>query len=227
MFILVGIRKDLCGKLKLTPEQFFNRIWDNRKAFLLNKGLDVNQNLSGAISDLLKENENVICPDSNGFKFAKYGMQKSNYQALMRGEIAENDIPDSHRYAKHGDKTTELFQNLIANAPIGRKIAGEERQKFNIKKRGITVLDANSASPTITSHPDDYVHYSEARIMTVRECARIQSFPDWFQFREKYTTGGQQRKVEVPRYTQVGNAIPPLFGEQVGEILKEFLDVKS
>jgi len=52
--------------------------------------------------------------------------------------------------------------------------------------------------------------------LTVREYARIQSFPDWFQFREKYTTGGKLRIHEVPRYTQLGNAIPPLFGEQAG-----------
>ena len=59
--------------------------------------------------------------------------------------------------------------------------------------------------------------------MTVRECARIQSFPDWYQFRKKYTTGGQMRKLEVPRYTQVGNAIPPLFAELAGIVLKHML----
>jgi DNA (cytosine-5)-methyltransferase 1 len=59
--------------------------------------------------------------------------------------------------------------------------------------------------------------------MTVRECARIQSFPDWYQFRKKYTTGGQMRKLEVPRYTQVGNAIPPLFAELAGVVLLKML----
>ena len=84
-------------------------------------------------------------------------------------------------------------------------------------------VDENSISPTITGHPDDYLHYCEPRIMTVRECARIQSFPDWYQFKKKYTTGGQMRKLEVPRYTQVGNAIPPLFAELAGVVLKQML----
>ena len=53
--------------------------------------------------------------------------------------------------------------------------------------------------------------------------ARLQSFPDWYQFRGKYTTGGELRKKDVPRFTQVGNAVPPLFAEQVAEIFKEYL----
>ena len=93
-----------------------------------------------------------------------------------------------------------------------------------MKKRGVTVLDAKQVCNTITSHPDDYIHYAEARIMTVRECARIQSFPDWFEFKGKYTTGGQSRKLEVPRYSQVGNAIPPLFAEQAGNALMEMVN---
>ncbi len=71
-------------------------------------------------------------------------------------------------------------------------------------------------APTITTLPDDYIHYCEPRILTVREYARIQSFPDDFIFKGKYTTGGKLRTKETPRYTQIGNAIPPLFGEQAG-----------
>ena len=81
----------------------------------------------------------------------------------------------------------------------------------------------NQKSPTLTTLPDDYIHYSEPRILTVREYARIQTFDDWFEIKGKYTTGGKLRRVEVPRYTQVGNAIPPLFGELAGNILKGLL----
>ena len=85
------------------------------------------------------------------------------------------------------------------------------------------MLDPNSQSPTITSIPDELVHYCEPRILTVREHARIQSFPDWYEFKGKYTSGGKRRKNEVPRYTQVGNAVPPLFAEQIGRASKEVL----
>ena len=85
------------------------------------------------------------------------------------------------------------------------------------------MLGPNSQSPTITSIPDELVHYCEPRILTVREHARIQSFPDWYEFKGKYTSGGKRRKNEVPRYTQVGNAVPPLFAEQIGRAIKEVL----
>ena len=85
-------------------------------------------------------------------------------------------------------------------------------------------MDSKQISPTLTTHPDDYIHYSEPRILTVREYARIQTFPDWYEIKKKYTTGGQMRKVEVPRYTQIGNAIPPLFAELAGLALKEILE---
>ena len=55
--------------------------------------------------------------------------------------------------------------------------------------------------------------------MTVREHARIQSFPDDYEFKGPYTTGGERRKIDVPRYTQVANAVPPLFAEQVGNVM--------
>ena len=223
-FILVGIRKDIFEKSTVVPSQFFELLKDNKISFLVNKGLGLTQNLREAISDLLEENGTVDCPDSIGFMSAIYSKEQSHYQKLMRTSVSKNTVPDSHRFANHRQETISLFQTLISKALKGKKIVGKEREKFNIKKRGIVVLDPNKPAPTLTSHPDDYVHYCEPRILSVREYARIQTFPDWFEFKEKYTTGGKLRIVEVPRYTQVGNAIPPLFGEQVGVALKQFLN---
>lgn len=88
-------------------------------------------------------------------------------------------------------------------------------------------LVANEPSPAALTIPDDYCHYSpkltEARTLSVREMARIQSFPDWFIFRNKETTGGERRSFETPQYTQVGNAVPPLLGKAIGKIVKELL----
>jgi len=223
-FILVGIRKDIFENSNFVPSQFFELLKNNRKSFLVNKGLELSQNLEEAISDLLEENGTVDCPDSKGFLSAVYSKVQNPYQKLMRSKVSSKNIPDSHRFANHGKETISLFRTLLIKATKGKKIEGKEREKFNIKKRGIVVLDPDKPAPTLTSHPDDYVHYCEPRILSVREYARIQTFPDWFEFKEKYTTGGKLRIVEVPRYTQVGNAIPPLFGEQAGLALKQILN---
>lgn len=223
-FILVGIRKDISGNANYTPSLFFDLLRENKNKFLTNKGLSLTSNLKDAISDLLEKNGTVECPDSRGFLTSVYSNIQNSYQKLMRSKNLSKVIPDSHRFANHNITTVSLFQTLLLNAPVGKKIGGIERDKYSIKKRGIIVLDPNKPAPTLTSHPDDYVHYCEPRILSVREYARIQTFPDWFEFKEKYTTGGKLRIVEVPRYTQVGNAIPPLFGEQVGEALKRIFN---
>ena len=95
------------------------------------------------------------------------------------------------------------------------------------KKQTQRALIANKPAPAALSIPDDACHYhlGETRTLTVREMARIQSFPDWFDFRSKVTTGGTSRRFEVPQYTQVGNAVPPLFGLALGEVVKGILEL--
>lgn len=93
------------------------------------------------------------------------------------------------------------------------------------KKRTQRSLDPSEPAPAALSIPDDMCHYDdhELRTLTVREMARIQSFPDAFIFRSKVTTGGKMRRFEVPQYTQVGNAVPPLLGLKLGISLIDLL----
>jgi DNA (cytosine-5)-methyltransferase 1 len=93
------------------------------------------------------------------------------------------------------------------------------------KKQTQKALLADQPAPAALSIPDDACHYhhDELRTLTVREMARIQSFPDNFEFRSKITTGGQMRAFEVPQYTQVGNAVPPLLGRALGLAISNLL----
>jgi DNA (cytosine-5)-methyltransferase 1 len=94
------------------------------------------------------------------------------------------------------------------------------------KKRTQRALNASEPAPAALSIPDDTCHYDdhELRTLTVREMARIQSFPDAFTFRSKVTTGGKMRRFEVPQYTQVGNAVPPLLGLKLGNSILDLLN---
>ncbi|CAA6828484.1 MAG: Cytosine-specific methyltransferase [uncultured Sulfurovum sp.] len=91
------------------------------------------------------------------------------------------------------------------------------------KKHSQRPLKAIKPSPTVVSIPDDVIHPTLARTMTVREQARFQSFPDYFEFKSKETTGGAKRKVDVPQYTQVGNAVPPLMAKAIAQHIKELI----
>ena len=220
-FILVGIKKEIGS-----PEHFEQMLKDNRDKFLEERGLNKTVTLQDAISDLLRSNGKYPTPDRKGFYSGQYGNKElTNYEKLMRGDYSKtHKVPNSHSFAKHTISKTECFKRLLAEYTLrGKRLDGKARESWGIKQRGIIVLDPTAVSPTITGQPDDYLHYSEPRIMTVRECARIQSFPDWYEIKKKYTTGGKLRKIEVPRYCQVGNAIPPLFAEQAGYVLKQIL----
>lgn len=95
--------------------------------------------------------------------------------------------------------------------------------ELRTKKQTQKALDPKKPAPATLSIPDDACHYEELRTLSVREMARIQSFPDEFQFRSKVTTGGTNRRFEVPQYTQVGNAVPPLLGRALGLTVKHLL----
>ena len=218
-FILVGI----LNSVKKKAGDFVEKLKENRESFLSERGLNKDTTIMDAIADLLKANGTVPTPDRKNFFSGVYGTETSHYQEYMRRGF-EGQIPQSHSFARHSEEKLACYQKLLSEYPAkGKRIDGKAREKWGIKQRGLFVLDGLSMAPTITNMPDDYLHYQEPRIMTVRECARIQSFPDWYEFKSKYTTGGDMRKKEVPRYSQVGNAIPPLFAHQAGLVLKTMI----
>lgn len=222
-FILVGIRKDLCLSGRKSAADFFQLLKSDRLGFLSKNGLSTSKtSLGEAISDLLQSNGLTDTPDRRGFSSGVYGGQKSAYQKLLRKGYSF-EIPDSHSFANHRSETVERYQTILRDCKRNKGLDKSDLQRLKLSKHTIIPLHGSEPAPTLTTIPEDFVHYAEPRVLTVREYARVQSFPDWFEFKGKYTTGGKLRKVDVPRYTQIGNAIPPLFGEQSGLVLSKLL----
>lgn len=211
-FILFASKDEL-------KKSFFDILIHNRDAFLKERRLKLPITVSQAIDDLKYEHGVVDSKDTKNFKNGTYGKANSSYQRLMKKNLVKKAIPDSHRFAKHRQETVDLFERLMQASDKVIRITPKMNLVEGLKKRGVTPLKEKSVCNTITSIPDDYIHYAEPRIMTVREHARIQSFPDEYEFKGPYTTGGERRKIDVPRYTQVANAVPPLFAEQVGNVM--------
>ncbi|KQC01713.1 DNA cytosine methyltransferase [Pedobacter sp. Hv1] len=128
----------------------------------------------------------------------------------------------------HNHKTSKQNQEVINRLQIILDEGNYETAKEKLKSKGLdsekrnyNVLKPDSQSSTIMTIADDYIHYASPRSLTVREMARLQSFDDSFVFQGKRSTGGDKRKTEVPQYTLVGNAVPPLMARAVAmEILK-------
>jgi len=190
-------------------------------SFLRSLGISAPVSSSNAISDLeVSRCGTEPSKDTKGFEQISYGQPLTRYQKLMNAGVT---IPSDLRLARHAEGIAQRFQEIInishAEGRLNTSISNEVRERFGLKKKALRVLDPDRPSPTITSMPDDLLHYSEPRTLTVRENARLQSFPDWYSFQGKYTTGGHLRKKEVPRFTQVANAVPPLVARAIGEML--------
>jgi DNA (cytosine-5)-methyltransferase 1 len=220
-YILLAIRQDL---VEDSP-QFdpFGDFKARRKEFLSAKGLPADRPITvrQAISDLETEGAALIdCIDSPRFKQIRYTRPRTNYQRLLHGNL-NGTAPNSLRLAKHSDEIEERFSEIISSCRKGVQLNAADRKRFGLKKHCVVPLNPARPSHTLTTLPDDFLHYSEPRILTVREYARLQSFPDWYAFRGKYTTGGDRRLRECPRYTQAGNAVPPFLAEFLGNLVKD------
>lgn len=133
-------------------------------------------------------------------------------------------------YSRHAPHIISKFLHMQANN--GELPLWGKTKKFN-QRLLPACWNGRAPNVTATSLPDDYVHFAQPRTLTVREWARLQLFPDWYQFRGKRTTGGTRRAGnpregifdrEVPKYTQIGNAVPVKLAKYVGDHFRAILE---
>jgi DNA (cytosine-5)-methyltransferase 1 len=140
----------------------------------------------------------------------------------------KNDILINHIARNHNNNDREIYRLAIKAWNNGkRRIQYDElpddlkthKNRKSFKDRFKVVAGDSSASHTIVAHIAKDGHYhihpkeSQARSLTVREAARIQSFPDSYKFEGSRTS----------QFTQVGNAVPPLMAEGIANRIKEFM----
>lgn len=143
-----------------------------------------------------------------------------NFEGLQNGEKSF-DILHNHKTSNQNKEVISRLEVILKNGDYKKAQSELKKLKLISNKRNYNVLKPDEQSPTIVTIPDDYIHYSSPRSLTVREMARLQSFDDSFVFQGKRSTGGNNRKTEVPQYTLVGNAVPPLLARAIAtEILK-------
>jgi DNA (cytosine-5)-methyltransferase 1 len=160
----------------------------------------------------------------------------TEYQLEMRAERLGGAVRPKgspvweHEYSNHSPRVIERFQALLSNDR-------DTIERLRTRKFSQRVLPRHwgprGPTMTVTSLPDDYVHYEQPRSFTVREWARLQGFPDWYAFEGPRTTGGERRAGnpsegnwarEVPKYTQIGNAVPVKLAEVVARNLRRLIE---
>lgn len=133
---------------------------------------------------------------------------QSDYQRLMR---MNSTVLNNHQATIHTPKTVEI----IAQVPDGGNYKDLPEHLRETRKVNIAWTRFNSQKPsfTIDTGHRHHFHYRFNRVPTVRESARLQSFPDSFIF----------LKGKTSQYKQVGNAVPPLLAQVLAEKLKGYL----
>lgn len=225
--LLVGIRQDVVGLPPTKPREV-QEIDDTAysRGFLPQGKSGTAPNLADLLGDLIER------PHVNGGQTLVYPSgastptQREFRTSADRKTIARLGDPVSeHAYSKHSRAVIERFQAMIHGCPF------HETSKF---AQRVLPREWGPCGPSITatSLPDDYVHFEQPRTLTVREWARLQGFPDWYQFMGKRTTGGIRRAGnpreglhyrELPKYTQIGNAVPVQMARAVGRHLARIL----
>lgn len=160
---------------------------------------------SDALSDL------PVLNDCNGnCETLPYFLAPQNeYQKQMR---INSDFVTNHQITAH----TEQTKRIISMIPDGGKIKDLPREYWEIRKynKAFERMGSNRPSNTVDTGHRNYFHYSQNRIPTVRENARLQSFPDTF-----YVVG-----TRTSQYKQIGNAVPPLLALAIASAIKEQIE---
>lgn len=173
-----------------------------------------------------------------------YTGQESDFSRLMKDAAFWRREPSSaityHKPMKHRACTLKRFSLLHQGESLKNlfeRYTGEEREALQAErilpkkmfiKRNYRLV-SSEPSPTVTSHClDEFVHPYYDRALTVRECARLQSFPDSYDFcGGPYLVPHIDRTVQ-DKYEQIGDAVPPLlayaWGRQIAQILEENKD---
>ena len=220
--IIFGVLKEFAGTLsaaKLLTDCLKSVSITQRRG--LGLPTDRYVNVEEALGDLSGDDK-VADPEFPKYKTVKYLPAKGSYQELMRRRVGGRETPNCHRLNNHSEKSVALYRKAIETQPPGR-LSREFLYENGCHSNKRFVLDVSRPSSTLTTAPEELIHYSHPRVVTLREMARLQSFPDDFEFQGRYTLNGPARGVDVPRNAQIGNAIPPLVGMALGTVVKRII----
>lgn len=220
--LIIGVREDIAG--------FFASGLDAAKRAFAETPAPYTPTLWDAIGDLPsltagagEDPRDYDLPKRERF-LSQRGIAARHYLEQVL-EISKAARLTAHKARPHNDQDLRDFARLREGEHSGQAEARGERLEFTYKRTCFhdryKRQHREQLCSTIVAHLAKdglmFIHPTQNRSLTPREAARIQSFPDWFQFPVARTH----------QFRLIGNAVPPLVAEAVGEELRAFLESKS
>ena len=128
----------------------------------------------------------------------------------------------NHITTKHSKTTQERFSQFKQGYSMK-----DIPEDYRTKRSSVQKMYARKPARTITSCNEDFIHYAHNRIITIREMARLQSYPDNYVFYGTPTTGGERRRVSCCQVQQLGNSVPPLLAQAIAECVRKMMGLSS
>ncbi|MET9336630.1 DNA (cytosine-5-)-methyltransferase [Nonomuraea sp. NPDC003804] len=162
-------------------------------------------------------------PEGGADGWADYEEPLTTFQKRMRAMVPP---ADRHKVFDHVTRPVReddlaAFELMSSTTRYSELPATVKRYRDDIFDDKYKRLDADGLSRTITAHIAKdgywYIHPSQNRTLTVREAARLQTFPDTYRFAGPPSAA----------FRQIGNAVPPMLGEELGRAIMAALDTPT
>ncbi|QTC41498.1 DNA cytosine methyltransferase [Bacillus sp. V3] len=209
------------NRLGVNNEEIFVKIDKaclNSKRFVLKDALTNLRKLTA----LQIKNATELDTEEHGRKIDRnnYLGEDSDFQLLINDNNPASKVVFNHKARFNNERDIEIFSRLDqGDKSDDPKIADimPYSSRNDIFKDKYYKLENSKPSKTITAHMkfdcNMYIHPTQARGLTPREAARIQTYPDDYFFKGSFTK----------TYMQIGNSVPPLMSRTIANILKEYV----
>lgn len=207
------------NRLGIDNEMIFNRIFDLSSTIPNHVLGDALFGLRPLKASRIKNSTESGSKES-GFVIEKNKLNQTNEYINYINQNRKIDFVCNHKARYNNDRDIEIYRRMNqgdkSDDPKIADIMPYARRNGIFKDKYYKLVE-NNVCKTITAHMkfdcNMYIHPTQARGLTPREAARVQSYPDDYFFRGAYTK----------TYMQIGNSVPPLLGRAIASIIKDYL----
>ncbi|RKI48125.1 DNA cytosine methyltransferase [Clostridium paraputrificum] len=217
--IYIGIRADISKKINKTAKDIIREIEiciENKKSYILENAIGDLRELQA----LTIKNATELDTEESGRKIELNRRSNNTEYVNLINQDKYSKLIFNHKARFNNDRDIEIFGRMLpGDKSDSERIADimPYTNRNDIFKDKYYKLKPNEVCKTITAHMkfdcNMYIHPYQARGLTPREAARVQSYPDDYVFLGSYTK----------TYMQVGNSVPPLMSRLIANVLKKYI----